>query len=67
MADKLSNDEMDKLLAELPSVEENVSEEKPIPKKEYINKDKPDWADKKNDDYNSYEYSDDKEEVDTEW
>jgi len=28
---------------------------------------KPDWKDKKNDDYNTYEYSDDKDADDKEW
>ncbi len=32
-----------------------------------IKHEKPEWADKKNDDYNTYDYSDDKELDDKEW
>ncbi len=46
-------------------------EVKPIPKDdknpEKAKDDAPDWKDKKNDDYNEYEYSDEKETDDTKW
>jgi len=55
-----SNDgELDKLLAEL----EKKPEEADIPKKD----DKNPYKDKKNDDYNTYEYSDDKDLSDEDW
>ncbi len=69
--------EIDKLLAELEN--ETLPEESSSNKNEKIkdkqadetiNKikhEKPDWADKKDDDYNSYDYSEDKELDDKEW
>ncbi len=63
MADKFSDDALDKLLADLPSGKENKAEEKPIIKK----KDESPFKDKKNDESNTYEYSDDKDLSDEDW
>ncbi len=71
-----SNDEeLDKLLAELekPSEESNISKNEEIKDKQAIETlaklkhDKPEWADKKNDDFNTYEYSDKLDEADDNW
>ncbi len=50
-------------------LENATPEVKPIPKDEPKKKkdDVPDWKDKKNDDFNNYDYSDDKELDDKEW
>ncbi len=74
-----SNDdaELDKLIAELDepitSEESNINKSEKIKDfqaektLEKIRHDKPDWADKKNDDNNTYEYSDKLDEDDSEW
>ncbi len=66
--------ELDKLLAELekePSEELNNSEIiKDKQASDTLGKlkhDKPEWVDKKNDDYNAYEYSDKLDEDDEKW
>ncbi len=61
------DEELNKLIAEI----DNPSEESKIPKKEektqYVNKHKPEWADKKDDEHNTYEYSEDIELSDNDW
>ncbi len=58
--DSNETDNIDELLAELKN---ETVEESNIPKKE----DKNPYKDKKNDDYNTYEYSDDKDLSDDDW
>ncbi len=69
MAANISDEALDKLLAELPSGEENKAEEKPITKekKPEFKHEKPEWADKKNDDYNTYDYTEKEMESDNDW
>ncbi len=65
--------DIDKLLKELEN--EAVPEESSIIIEKQIQRandekkpdKKPEWADKKNDDYNTYDYSDDKDVVDEDW
>ncbi len=58
--DSNDTEDIDKILAELKN--ESV-EESNTPKKEIKNP----YKDKKNDDFNEYEFSDDKDLSDTEW
>ncbi len=68
MADKFSDEALAEFLSETPpvSAEKKVKDakddEKPVIKHE-----KPEWADNKNDDYNTYEYSDNPNEDDSNW
>ncbi len=66
MADKFSDEALAKFLEEPTSPTKDTKikdDEKPVITKYK----KPDWADKKDDDYNSYEYSDNEDLSDSDW
>ncbi len=67
LTDHASNDVDTKTIEILKELEkQDAVKEADIPKEQVKPHTKPEWADKKDDEYNTYEYSD-KDEVDQEW
>ncbi len=67
-----ANDKNTELKRYLESVKASEATKIPQPDKDKqeqpkVKNEEPDWKDKKNDDYNEYEYSNDKEADDKDW